>query len=114
MEPSSGDVGPTPDIRSKVTDRFGLAIISGPGTDGGRSFLSTEESVGVEAVELGLRFKAERGSVGGTKAVTDAVPLVVAATPGGLLLEDRGGFVGGAETTGGSLERAGTSNSSKV
>jgi hypothetical protein len=76
--------------------------------------LSTEDSVGVDAVELGLRFKADLGNKGGRKAVAGLVPLVVAATSAGLLVGGGGGFFGVVETAGGNLESEGTSNSSKV
>jgi hypothetical protein len=113
IDPSSGDVGPTPDIRSKVTERFVATAGSGPGLESTRTFLSTEESVGVEAVELGFRFRADRGSKGGTKAVTEPVPLAVVATSAEVLVGGSGGFFGVVETTAGNLEREGTSNSSK-
>lgn len=113
-EPSSGDVGPMPDIRSKVTERLDETAMSGAGADSTRTFLSMEDSVGVEAVELGFRFRADRGSRGGTKAKFAPVPLVVVATSAELLAASSGGFIGVVETAAGNLEREGTSNSSKV
>jgi hypothetical protein len=114
VDPSSGDAGPTPDIRSKVTERLNATEGSVPGLDSKRTFLSTEDSVGVDAVELGFRFKADLGSRGGTKAVTEPVPLAAVATSARALVGGRGGSFGVAETVAGYLARGGTSNSSKV
>lgn len=120
VEPSSGDVAPTPDIRSNVAGRLVVRAVSGPGPEPGpesnRTFLSTEVSVGVEAAELGFRFKADRGNRGGTNTVAELVPLaVVVATSGETFAGGgRGGLSGVGETATGKLEMEGTSKTSKV
>jgi len=115
VDPSSGDVGPTPDIRSKVTKRLFATADSGPGPGPGNTltFLSPEDSVGVVATELVFRFRADRGSRGGMKAVTEPLPLVAVATSAALLVGG-GGFFGVVEGTIENLEMEGASNWSKV
>ena len=65
MDPSSGDVGWMPDIRSKVTGRGFVTAesrsTSATGSDESRTFLSM---VGVVVLELPLRLRADRGSDG--------------------------------------------------
>lgn len=113
-DPASGDVGPMPDIRSKVTERL-LAVKSkaaDAGPEGAWIFLSAGEEIGVGAVELAFRFRADRGSDGWTNSATKPTPLGPVATPA-VELDGRGGLLG-AGTVAVSPGFKATSNSSKV
>jgi hypothetical protein len=64
-----------PDIRSKVTERplatAESSVNPDAGAGGARLLLSVAKPVGVVAVEEAFLLRADRGSDGGTNAVTD-------------------------------------------
>lgn len=67
LDPSSGDDGPMPDIRSKVTERGFTLVESRSGFEegpSGRDCLSDMESVEAYAVELAFRFRTDLGCKG--------------------------------------------------